>query len=435
MKILYVGDNRIRGNYGCRATSTALSLMVGTKHSIVGRITGNVTETFPRIVYFKYLPSWAYRTLGKFKYWNKLQPILARVCFKLQGMTQKSEWFDFASHDMEKSIKNLKKCLPANPILSELDIDQYDFDAVVVNGEGSFIFSTPQWREPLVMTMCMYWAEKLGKKVFFMNAMFSDRPDNERNQKTLSLVNDILSKAEVVVARENVSFQYVKKNLPNVNPVLIPDALFTWYDLVNDNHIVENGKYYLAHDAECDEAYSNLDFTKPYILVSGSSSAKINEYLKEAIEAYCSLIRRLQAKYAHNIFLIQVCEGDEFLKEVSRITNIPLISIETPLIAAAKILANAQVYISGRYHPAIMASLGGTPCVFMGSNSHKTWSLQSLLEYDNVIEYSPIPNEIEIAQIISDALKVANDNVLRSKIRTRAKALGEQAIKMKDLIE
>ena len=98
-------------------------------------------------------------------------------------------------------------------------------------------------------------------------------------------------------------------------------------------------------------------------------------------------------------------------------------------------MANAQVYISGRYHPAIMASLGGTPCVFMGSNSHKTWSLQSLLEYDNVIEYSPIPNEIEIAQIISDALKVANDNVLRSKIRARAKALGEQAIKMKDLIE
>ncbi len=435
MKILYVGDNRIRGNYGCRATSTALSLMVGAKHSIVGRITGNVTATFPRIVYFKYFPSWAYKILANLKYWNKIQPILARVCFKLQRMTKKSEWFDFVSHDMEKSIKNLKKCLPANPVLSELDIERYDFDAVVVNGEGSFIFCTPQWREPLVMTMCMYWAEKLGKKVFFMNAMFSDRPDNERNPKTLSLVNDILSKAEVVVARENVSFQYVKKNLPSVNPVLIPDALFTWYDLINDNHIIENGKYYLAHDAECDEAYSNLDFTKPYILVSGSSSSKIGEHLKETIETYCSLIRGLQAKYAHSIFLIQVCEGDEFLNEVSRITNIPLISMETPLIAAAKILANAQVYISGRYHPAIMASLGGTPCVFMGSNSHKTWSLQSLLEYDDVIEYNPVPSKTEIAQIISDALKVANDNVLRNKIRARAKALGEQAIKMKDLIE
>ena len=35
----------------------------------------------------------------------------------------------------------------------------------------------------------MYWAEKLGKKVFFMNAMFSDRPNNTRNEKTLALVN------------------------------------------------------------------------------------------------------------------------------------------------------------------------------------------------------------------------------------------------------
>ena len=206
MRILYIGDNRIRGNYGCRATSTALSLIVGSKHSIVGRVTGNVTFLFPRIVYFKYFPSFIYKILGKLKYWNKVQPFAARVCYKLQQVTKKAEWFDFISHDMEKSIKNLKKCLPANPVLSELNIDQYDFDAMVVNGEGSFIFCTPQWREPLVMTMCMYWAEKLGKKVFFMNAMFSDRPNNTRNEKTLALVNEILGKAELVVARENISF-------------------------------------------------------------------------------------------------------------------------------------------------------------------------------------------------------------------------------------
>jgi len=32
MKIVYVGDNRTRGNYGCRATSTALSQIIGEEH-------------------------------------------------------------------------------------------------------------------------------------------------------------------------------------------------------------------------------------------------------------------------------------------------------------------------------------------------------------------------------------------------------------------
>lgn len=433
MKILYVGDNRIRGNYGCRATSTALSLIVQSEHSIVGRVTGNATSTFSPVVYFKFFPSWVYKGLSKLKYWKKLHPIAAKICFKLQKATKKAEWFDFVSHDMEKSIKNLKKCLPANPELSELDIDQYDFDAMVVNGEGSFIFCTPQWREPLVMTMCMFWAQKLGKKVFFMNAMFSDRPNNERNEKTLSLVNAVLSKADIVVARENVSFQYVKKNLPDVNPILIPDALFTWYDIINDEHVVSNGKYYLAHSAECDDAYYNLDFTNPYILVSGSSSCKI-EQRSEAVVAYCRLIEALRSKYSGNIFLVQVCEGDDFLNEVSHIVKVPLISLETPLIAAAKILANAQVYVSGRYHPAIMASLGGTPCVFMGSNSHKTWSLQSLLEYENVVEYDPVPSDDEIQEIVSDTLRYIGDTKMRIKIKNRAKVLSDEALTMKDLI-
>ncbi|HRF68408.1 MAG TPA: polysaccharide pyruvyl transferase family protein [Muribaculum sp.] len=434
MRILYIGDNRIRGNYGCRATSTALSLIVGSKHSIVGRVTGNVTFLFPRIVYFKYFPSFIYKILGKLKYWNKVQPFAARVCYKLQQVTKKAEWFDFISHDMEKSIKNLKKCLPANPVLSELNIDQYDFDAMVVNGEGSFIFCTPQWREPLVMTMCMYWAEKLGKKVFFMNAMFSDRPNNTRNEKTLALVNEILGKAELVVARENISFNYVKEHLPDVKPVLIPDALFSWYNLVNDSHVIDNGKYYLSHDAECDEAYYNLDFTEPYILISGSSSAKITIDEEQAISSYSSLVKELRANYNGNIFLIQVCEGDTFLKEVSKKTSVPLISMETPIIAAAKILANAQAYVSGRYHPAIMASLGGTPCVFMGSNSHKTWSLQALLEYDKIMEYDSVPSAEEIKKIVADTIKIIGDLELRDKIKHRAKSLADEAMQMKNLI-
>ena len=298
MKILYVGDNRNRGNYGCRATSTALSMLVGEKHEIVGRVTGRYTHyDTGDLFFYKYFPCWVYKKLGKFKRWNYLRPMAHKILFFAHYKNYYFGSCDFISLDMENSIKNLKKCLPANPQLKEFDIESYDFDAMVVNGEGSFIFSTPPWRESLVITMCIYWAQKLNKKVYFMNAMFSDMPGSIRNQKTLNLVNNVLSKCEVVVTRESTSFEYVKKNLPNINPVLIPDALFSWYKLINDEHKVENGKYYIAHSAECDESYYNQDFTDPYILISGSSSPLIGRNPSEAVNSYCNLVKKVKSMY------------------------------------------------------------------------------------------------------------------------------------------
>ena len=44
MKVLYIGDNRNRGNFGCRGTSTALSMLIRKNHEITGVITGKYTD-------------------------------------------------------------------------------------------------------------------------------------------------------------------------------------------------------------------------------------------------------------------------------------------------------------------------------------------------------------------------------------------------------
>lgn len=437
MKILYVADNRNRGNYGCRATSTALSMLVGERHEIVGRITGRYTHyDTGNLVFCKYFPSWLYKWLGSCRSWNRFRPTVHRI---LHFLTRKRYLFgpcDFACQDMERMIKNFKKCLPANNQLKEFDIESYDFDAMVVNGEGSFIFCTPPWRESLVISMCMYWALELGKKVFFMNAMFSDMPNSPKNQKTLDVVNELFSRCEVVVARESISFEYVKSNLPSVNPILKPDALFTWYRFINDEHHIENGKYYLAHSAEKDESYFNQDFTKPYILVSGSSSPVIEKNRKQAVDAYSNLVNSIKRSYSGKVYLIQVCEGDDFLNDVASLTKTPIIALETPLLAAAKMLANAQVFVSGRYHPAIMASQGGTPCVFMGSNSHKTYSLQNLLCYPDVKEYNVIPDDNDIKEMTAKTLQyVKTQREVRKRIKERAYELYLESRTMLDLIK
>lgn len=131
---------------------------------------------------------------------------------------------------------------------------------------------------------------------------------------------------------------------------------------------------------------------------------------------YCNLIQKIKERVDFQVFLVIVDDGDEFLNEVAKMTNTPIIPMDMPLVAAAKILANSRVYISGRYHPAIMASLGGTPCVFMSSNSHKTESIQELLEYDTVEEFNLLPDDNECTKIVEAAIRKMNDPKLRKKL-------------------
>lgn len=441
MKILYVSDNRVRGNFGCRATSTALSQLIRKNHEIVGVITGKYTNTNTNnLFYFKYLPGFVYKQVGKWK--NRHKRI--KEIF-LYGIIQKisrifsSHYYagpcDFVSLDFEQSVRNLKKCLPANPYLEEFNLDNYDFDAMVVNGEGSFIFSTPEWnwREALVISMLIYWAQQKGKKVYFVNAMFSDESTSERNYKMLNAVDNLLSKCNLVSVREEESYNYALKYLPHINSVIFPDALFTWYSYINDSHKVTNYRYYIPHSVEADSLYDELDFSSPYICIAGSSSAKIVYDKQKTIDSYINLVLHLKSLNKSNIYLIEVDEQDSFLHEVSRITKTPIIPIDTPILSASKILANCRVFISGRYHPAIMASMGGTPCIFMGSNSHKTHSLQKLLNYNEINEFSEIPSEDTILQISQLVIcYIDGGDVLRSKIKKRTYELSQEASKLID---
>lgn len=438
MKILYVADNRYRGNYGCRATSTALSQLIEKNNEIVGTITGNYTHTHNNKLFFiKGLGKQIYVKLGKVKHWDDIRAgiFLLFNFFKPHGTIFFSR-FDFLTLDYEKSIRNLMACIPANPELFEFDLTQYDFDAMVVNGEGSFIFSTPPWRESIMILTLMYWAIKLDKKVYFTNAMFSDGTSSSQNKKVIKMVNNILEKCEFVSVREKESYTYAMKNMIGINPVIIPDALFTWYKYVNSDFKITDGKYFLDYRVAWNRAYKELSFSLPYICITGSSISGVVDKKIVNINRFVKLIQKLQKKCPNfNIFIVEACDGDEYMIDVAKKADVLVIGLNTPILASAKILANAAVYITGRYHPAIMASLGGTPCVFMGSNSHKTHSLQHLLEYDEIKEYPFDFTEDICDQIIKDAVdKIGKGIDLREKIKNRAYQLSLEAEGLADRI-
>ena len=439
MKVVYVGDNRNRGNYGCRGTSTALSQLIGKNNEIVGRITGRYDFFDTGELYcVKGKNEEFYTRKSRHKLWKYEKRFLHYYHrFLDRGGRYLLGKHDFASLDFEEAINNLIACIPANPLMKEFDLRQYEFDALVVNGEGSFIFAEKPWRESVIEAMEMYWAKKMGKKVFYLNGMLSDDPHSNHNQKTIDAMQKVFKSCDEVCVREYESLKYAYKYFPGIKVKLFPDALFTWYDVINDAHRVENGRYYIPHSKECDEAYYNYDFTKPYACISGSSAIMegCNENIELAIQAYAKLVEMAKKKLKMNIFLVHVDEGDEFLNKVSEITNTPIVAMDTPLVAAAKILANARVYISGRYHPAIMAALGGTPCVFMSSNSHKTRSIQELLNYKEIKEYNLVPNDEECNLILRDALLKIEQAGLRDRIKERAYVLNIQAKELANIVK
>ena len=82
-----------------------------------------------------------------------------------------------------------------------------------------------------------------------------------------------------------------------------------------------------------------------------------------------------------------------------------------------------------------MSSLGGTPCVFMGSNSHKTKSLQELLQYDDIEEFNLAPNEEECERIIDKAKRAMSQPELRTKIQARTFELSREAMKLAEVVK
>jgi polysaccharide pyruvyl transferase WcaK-like protein len=416
MKLVYIADNRCRTNFGCRGTSIALSQLISRDHQIIGSISGVYThENGGPIFFVPGLPAWNYLLLSKLPGWKFVKMVWVRLIGKRHRLYR---FFDFVCDSPTKSIRNFQRCLAVNPHLKEFDISQYGFfDGIVINGEGTMIMTTPPRRDALIYFMFIEWAKLLGKKVYLVNAMFSDCPATGANENTKRTMYEVLKKCTFISTRDPISLDYLKNNFPEIHAEYIPDALFTWQRYIDQIPKINNGRYILPHGQETDADFEQFDFSKPYLCISGSSLAAWDQ--KSAYTRYKELVEEVKKQIKLPVYLIQACDGDQFLIKVGNDTNTPCLTVQIPVLAAARILSSAALYISGRFHPSILASLGGTPCVFLGSNSHKTWGLQKVVEDHNIIEFSALPSSKEIIEIIVLAKKKLNEgDKLRKRIKT-----------------
>jgi polysaccharide pyruvyl transferase WcaK-like protein len=431
MKALLVGDNSSNLNWGGRGGSLALRQVLSQRFDIRDIIPGSMFQLG------SYGSGYIQTLLPQRYNWILMHLVANRRKRKLfEYYVRFEELFgakDFISSEPEQSAENILRYRNKYSLLQEIYRQAYNADLLILNGEGDMVFTTPPRREALFLLGMAALGLRLGKKVAFVNSLLSDCPKTGRNPATLAATRRILAKCHAVVLRDRQSLDLTRETMPEISPSLVPDSLFTWYPVIADSaeHLPRNGDFILPFPERLVD-FGKLDFSMPYICVGGSAAAWLKKGM--AIRHFSRLVDKLK-KLGYPVYLTENCGRDGFLQEVAEKTGTGFIPVYTPILMCGAILANARLFISGRYHPSIFASMGGTPCIFLRSSAHKMHSLQKLLEYEKIREFSVFPNEVETDEMLELSKKYLDQGeTLRSTIQGIARKRCAEAMTLPDVI-
>ena len=399
MKVCYIGDNRNRANFGCRATSMALRDIIVQYHEVSSTSYGDITE--------RYTP-WLYKGNSHV---NKLTSYFRRVRNIFCPVKDDADFItDDVNRSWESFMRIYKKYVPSQELYDTIS----KVDAIILNGEGTFIFRQDARYDLNFYLFVLALSQSLGKKTYVLNAMFSDGSASQRNIHSISQTKLILQKCTAVVARDGLSYEYYKTFIGD-NVEYIPDALFSWTKYTNYISLATMYPHAGIVFPDFANQWLEFDFSRPYVAVSAASR---EQYVSDDvyIGQYVKLVNALKLKY--NVVIVQTCGGEDFLKEVARQTKTKIISNQTNILFGMSVLANAQCYVSGRWHPSILASLGGTPCVMLSSNSHKSAAIYRELKYNEADSHVyPNPPSDEDIRLIVEKVDYSIKNTSRDKIR------------------
>jgi polysaccharide pyruvyl transferase WcaK-like protein len=425
LKVFFVGDNRSSVNWG-RGASIALGQLLSASLEITGRVTGDMFD----------LSTAEAGYVGTFappKYYRHFRYLLLRRWRRPIGWYINLERLfgarDFIAEDPAISIDNLVAHKHRYPTLARIYDQAAQADLLVLDGDGDIIFSTPPRRQTLFLLAMIELGIRLKKPVFLVNSMISDCPLTGRNETTLAAAKRLLVQCRAVALRDPESQEYVQREMPETNSSLIPDSLFAWFSLYESesSHPPLNGDFMLPHP-EKDEYWGKLDFSQPYICIGGG--ALIGSQPDRAVQCYARLVDAI-SQLGYRVYLTENDLPDSFLQRVASEKNVGIIPVDAPILMCGAVLAHARLFISGRYHPSILASLGGTPCIFLASHAHKMGSLSRVLEYDVHLQFNAFADNSEIAGIVSTARDYLDQGeTLRARIRQVAKLRSDEAMQL-----
>lgn len=396
-RVLLVSDNRDNANWGSRATTMALlELMAAAGLSPSDRVLD--AEVRSRVAL-------ADGPVAGRLLW---QPALARLAgagLARGGRTRLSlerlGVRDAVSDDPAETVRRWRRS--GREPLAEWIARVERADAVVVNGEGSMIFTTPSRLEQRFHLAVMQLAHEADVPFAYVNALVADPANGPRNAATVAATRRLLPQARLVTTRDPWSQAFLREVAPEVASVYVPDSVFAWKGRVGRGRDLLARPEYLTPFHERPDRLGTWDFQRPYICVGGSSEAAKDP--KRAAASYRRLLQALP-ELGYPLVVTVSSTGDAFLEELAHELGLPLVPADTNVMVATEILAHAELVVTGRYHPAILAGLGGVPGVLLGADSHKTASVQQMLGYPDIHVFAEQPTAADVSAILQRARRV-----------------------------
>mgnify|MGYP006280531455 FL=1 len=424
--LLLVSDMTSRVNWGARGASLALQEMLDEVCGTLRTLPSTYADD-GQVVIDPVLPE----TVAKPLLYRRGKNALFDLYFRLEERMGMS--FDYVEPSPSESAQNIvehKQKDGIAPIYRSVD----EADEVVVDGDGDLIFREHPGRIVRFNLALIELARRFDTPVHYVNSIFSDCPATGRNESLFDQAVAALRKCETVSLRDPESVRLAETEAPGLDVAYAPDSLFHWYERSQDaqENLPASGDYAVPYPRERPSRLGSIRFDEPYLCVSGGSRASWNP--EEAVAPYVQLVEELK-HLDLSVYLTPAGSGDSFLYDVADATDTPIVPAETPIRMAGAILSEAEAFVTGRYHPAILASLGGTPCVFLGADSHKTRSLQDVLGYEETRLFSALPTVEEakdIVALIRRYLRAGSD--LRADITSAARKAAERARSVTDAI-
>ncbi|WP_372001795.1 polysaccharide pyruvyl transferase family protein [Tistrella mobilis] len=367
MKICFVNDSTSQNNWGCRATTYAMyDLIQKTDAEVVsivklGALNGVGSDPYN-------IKTRAISLLKEYSYERpKLRAGLRVAQNALRRRRQGRIADPQTMEDFEVTAREVKagRLFPVTRQAIEAA------DLVMVNGEGSIYNFEKKGRMSLFW---MYYAKRhAGKKCVIVNHTVQLNDERMR-----ALVQAVYPMLDDVVFREPASFDEAARILPYTEDALSADAAFRWKPLTGQAFLDAYGRKGACTVFPFDS--STFDPSRPYICITGSS-ALLRAEDQSAVDRspFVTLCGEL-GKLCDQVLVVAPDATDEvLLAPVARKLSLPFLPANTPMGMGLDILANARAFISGRWHPSILASTGGTPSVLFSGNTHKIAGLGRLL--------------------------------------------------------
>lgn len=353
--VLLVNDTSDQNNWGCLATTFALKKLLADNVIDLSLEVITLNQLRKRFRVTK-LP----RSRGRiFEYdsgnphkpfrGNKLSQYVSRV------LSEAIEFFPSVSDEFD-SVATAWLNGNGGPVGNDAIEKIKNADVVIFNGEGSLYENALKGQRPLFL---MYLAKKyFDKPCFIVNHSAHFKSSTP---VLLSMARTVYPLMERILVREPYSQRNLKE-LVHIDAEVVPDALFS-----------------LTFDDNTPLPFLDRLQGEKYICIGATSLAGTTKW--QPIDAYSTLVEEFQA-LGFKVVLVAKDKPDMFLSSVAQSTGGALFFGPSHSFADLyKLLSKSRLFVSGRYHPSIIAAMAGCPLLALSANMHKMEGLYELFDY------------------------------------------------------